>query len=124
MSKELEGNARTRPELLRVVLDPCVQCCPFEASEQKMGQIIKIVLKEIELSYCHHSICLKNEQLKSNNVKIGWKMTELAHFMSIGPKLAILSPKNHKNGHISKDHFAEVSFTKKPTPPTFFNKFA
>ena len=50
-------------------------------------------------------------------------MTELAHFMSIGPKLAILSPKNYKNGHISKDHFAEVSFTKKPTPPTFFNKF-
>ena len=29
----------------------------------------------------------------------------------------------HYNGHISKPHFAQVSFTKKPTPPTFFNEF-
>ena len=28
-------------------------------------------------------------------------------------------PKNHKNGHISKRHFGEVSITKIPTPPTF-----
>ena len=32
-------------------------------------------------------------------------------------------PKNHNNGHISKPHFAQVSFTKKPTPPTFLNEF-
>ena len=30
---------------------------------------------------------------------------------------------NHKNGHISKPHFAQVSFTKKPTPPTIFDEF-
>ena len=43
---------------------------------------------------------------------------------SIRPKLAILSPKKtHQSGHISKPHFAQVSFTKKPTPPTFFNEF-
>ena len=40
---------------------------------------------------------------------------------------AILSPKKplktHQSGHISKPHFAQVAFTKKPTPPTFFNEF-
>ena len=30
------------------------------------------------------------------------------------------TPNNHYNDHISKPHFAKVSFTKKPTPPTFF----
>ena len=30
-----------------------------------------------------------------------------------------IGSKNHYNGHISKPHFAQVSFTKKPTPPTF-----
>ena len=36
---------------------------------------------------------------------------------SIGPKLTILaSNKTTKNGHISKSHFAQVSFIKKPTP--------
>ena len=33
------------------------------------------------------------------------------------------TPKTHQSGHISKPHFAQVSFTKKPTPPTFFNQF-
>ena len=32
-------------------------------------------------------------------------------------------PKTHQSGHISKPHFAQVSFTKKPTPPTFFVEF-
>ena len=31
--------------------------------------------------------------------------------------------KTHQSGHISKPYFAQVSFTKKPTPPTFFNEF-
>ena len=39
--------------------------------------------------------------------------TQIGHFV----------PKNHKNGHISKPHFAQMSFTKKPTTRTFFNKF-
>ena len=42
------------PTFLRVVLGPDVQYCPCEASKQKP----KSVLKGIELSYCHHSICL------------------------------------------------------------------
>ena len=29
------------------------------------------------------------------------------------------TPKYHQNGHISKPHFAQVSFTKKPTPTPF-----
>ena len=56
--QELEGKARTRPEILRVVFGPYVQKCPCEASEQKLGQKPKSELTGIELSYCHHSICL------------------------------------------------------------------
>ena len=33
---------------------------------------------------------------------------------SFWPKLTILASKKHKNGHISKPHFAQVSITKKP----------
>ena len=33
------------------------------------------------------------------------------------------TPKTHQSGHISKLHFAQVSFIKKPTPPTFFHEF-
>ena len=31
----LRGKARTRPDILGVVLGPCAQFCPYEASEQK-----------------------------------------------------------------------------------------
>ena len=61
-SKELEVKARTRPDILKVVLGPYVQYCPSEASEQKMGQKPKYELKEIELSYCHHSISLQKKE--------------------------------------------------------------
>ena len=44
--------------ILRVVLGPYVQYCPCEVSEQKLGQKPKSELKEIEVSYFHHSICL------------------------------------------------------------------
>ena len=37
---------------------PYVQYCQCEASEQKLGQKPNSELKEIELSYRHHSICL------------------------------------------------------------------
>ena len=47
LSYELEGKARTRPEILKVVLGHCEQYCPCEASEQKMGQKPKSELKEI-----------------------------------------------------------------------------
>ena len=80
-------------------------------------------------------------------VNIGRKMTELCPFnvlpqkwhlvyfvpidfkpslKSIRPKLAILSPKNSKNSPkwpYLKPQFARVSFTKKPTRPTFFYEF-
>ena len=48
------GKARTRPNILRVHLDPYVQYCPCEASEQKQ----KTEIKKIEFIFCHHSICL------------------------------------------------------------------
>ena len=41
----------------------------------------------------------------------------------IGHSISKNTPYNHYNGHISKPHFAQVSFTKKPTLPTFFNEF-
>ena len=51
---------------------PYVQYCPCEALEQKLGQKPKPVLKGIELSYCHYSICLlKTSILEKNNFKIG-----------------------------------------------------
>ena len=37
----------------------------------------------------------------------------------VWPKLTILSSKNHKNGHISKCHFGQLSITKIPTPLYF-----
>ena len=40
--QELEGKARTRPKILRVVFGPYVQKCPCESSEQKLGQKTKI----------------------------------------------------------------------------------
>ena len=54
----MEGKAKARPNILRVVLGPYVQNCPCEASDQKLGQKPKYELKKIELSYCHHSIFL------------------------------------------------------------------
>ena len=41
----LKGKARTRPDFFRLVLGPCAQFYPCEASEQKLGQ----TPKEIEL---------------------------------------------------------------------------
>ena len=43
--------------------------------------------------------------------------TQISHSI---PKNA---PKNDQVGHISKPHFGQVSFTKKPTSPTFFDEF-
>ena len=31
-----------------------------------------------------------------------------------------IQKKTHQSGHILKPHFAQVSFTKKPAPPTFW----
>ena len=40
---------------------------PCKASEQKQGQKPKYELKEIELSYCHHSICLLKKAYRKKN---------------------------------------------------------
>ena len=45
-------------------------------------------------------------------------------FKFVLPSIYNNTPKTHQSGHISKPHFAQVSFTKKPTPPTFFNEFS
>ena len=45
----LKGKARTGPDFFRLVLGPCAQFYPFEASEQKWGQTPKSLPKEIEL---------------------------------------------------------------------------
>ena len=57
-SYELEGTARTHPDILKVVLGPYMQYCRCEASGQKLGQKQETELRVIELSYCHQSICL------------------------------------------------------------------
>ena len=59
----MEGKARIRPDILRVVLGPYVQYCLCEASGQKLGQKPKSELKETELSYFYSIFFL--------NVKIG-----------------------------------------------------
>ena len=46
---ELKGTARTRTDILRVVLGPCAQCCPCESSKQKWDQKPTFTSKEIEL---------------------------------------------------------------------------
>ena len=40
----------------------------------------------------------------------------------IGHSISKNTPKNYQNGHISKPHFAQVSFTKKPTSTTFLSE--
>ena len=38
LSYDLEGKARTHPDIFRVVLSPYMQYCPCEASKQKLEQ--------------------------------------------------------------------------------------
>ena len=55
----VDGKARTCPDIFMMVLGPCAQYCPCEASEQKLGQKPKSTPKEIKPWTCHHSICLE-----------------------------------------------------------------
>ena len=48
---ELKGKARTRPDILRLVLVPCAQRCPCEASEQKWGQKPKSSSNQMHFAY-------------------------------------------------------------------------
>ena len=54
----VEGKGQGTSRNFEVVLGPYVQYCPCEALEQKLGQKSKSEINEIELSYCHQSICL------------------------------------------------------------------
>ena len=49
---------------------PYVQYCLCETSEKKLAQKPKSGLKETELSYCHHSICLQKRAYLKKNFKI------------------------------------------------------
>ena len=57
---ELKGKARTRHDIFRLVLGPCAQCCPCEASEQKLVQKPKSTI-----------FLEKTSNLKKKNIKIG-----------------------------------------------------
>ena len=64
---ELKGKARTRPDIFRLVLGPCAQCCPCEASEQKMGsktKNLRINYRDKALTVLSFDLSRKNEQLK------------------------------------------------------------
>ena len=65
----LKGKARTRPEILRVVLGPYMQNCPGEASEQKP----KSRLKDIELIYCKNSMSSNKEHFRKKTSKLDEK---------------------------------------------------
>ena len=58
---ELKGKARTRPEIFRLVLGPCAQCCPCEASELKWG-IKTIIFNHVDkaLNVSSFNFSLKN----------------------------------------------------------------
>ena len=75
----MKEKARTRPNLLKVVLGPCAQCCPFETSEQKWGQS-KSKTKEIKLWFYHHSIRLETiNSFKIRMSKSNEKWPSYAH---------------------------------------------
>ena len=66
----LKGKARTRPDFFRVVLDPCAQFFPREASEQKMGPNTKILTKRGRaLNWTPFDSSRKNKQFKIKKVK-------------------------------------------------------
>ena len=68
----LKGKARTRPNFFRVLLGPCAQFSPCEASEQKMGPNTKIVTKSGRaLNWTPFDSSRKNKQFKIKKVKIG-----------------------------------------------------
>ena len=79
--------------------------CQFMAILAKLLDMdFKFVLPSIYINFDMHTNFEVNQ-------------TQISHSISKN------TPKTHQSCHISKPHFAQVSFTKKPTPPTFFNEF-
>ena len=103
-SKELEGKARTRLEILRVVLGQYMQYCHCEASEQKLEQKPKYGLKDIELSYCNHSICLQITSILEK-ITSNWMKND-----QVMPNWPFYPQKNSKK----LTPFCLNAFTKKP----------
>ena len=69
---ELKGEVRTRPKIFTVVLGPCVQVGPGEASEQKWGQEPKSKPNEsrdITLILSSFDSSRKNKQFKKRTSK-------------------------------------------------------
>ena len=67
-SQELEGKARTRPDILRVVLGPYVQYCPCEALGEKVGQNPKSELKNRAKLLSPFDLSSKNEYLRTSKL--------------------------------------------------------
>ena len=78
-------------------------------------QLMAILAKLLDTDFKFVLPCIYIDFDIQTNFEVN--QTQIAHSI---PKN---TPKNHQNGHISTPHFAQLSFTKKPTPPTFFNKF-
>ena len=90
------------------------ELCPFKAGEKVaswpiLGQKLAVLAIFFEI-WTSNLICLSFPMISRGQPS--WKL--------IGPKLTVFASKNRKNGHISKSHFAQVSITKKLTPPRFF----
>ena len=68
MTYGLKGKARTRPDFLRVVLGPCAQFYPCEASEQNTKILTK---RDRALVWTPFNSSRKNKQFQIKTVKIG-----------------------------------------------------
>ena len=67
----LKGKARIRPDYFRLVLGPCAQFYPCEASETKMGPNTKILTqRDRALIWTPFYSSPKNKQFKIKQVKI------------------------------------------------------
>ena len=72
MRNGLKGKGRTRPDFFRVVLGPCAQFYPCEASEKKMGPNTKILTKrDSALIWTPFDLSRENKQFQIKKVKIG-----------------------------------------------------
>ena len=68
----LKGKARTRPDFFRLVLGPCAQFYPCEASEKKIRPNTKILTKrDRALIWTPFDSSPNNKQFKIKQVKNG-----------------------------------------------------
>ena len=99
---ELKGKARTRPDIFRLVLGPCAQCCPCEASELKIGPKTVIFNHgDKALNVSSFNLSRKNKQFKKE-YQNRLKMNDLCQLenRTLKWKLAYFGPKVGYFGHI------------------------